>query len=1067
MSSQPPVTFPEMLQALARQGATGVLTVQGPEGWKVLEVQAGSVSLVSGVSGKRLRIGEILQARGKISHEVLAKALATQRVAGGPLGEILIQRGFITQQELDDIVHFQLEEEIYDIFTWRGAECTFEPGATIGEQMAEYPHVANLAADAQQIFVEAAQRIPIWQQVEKTIYSSYMTFRLTERGATMLETATRSGRRLLELVQQQYCVDTLVLKAMVGRFAIWKALADLVNAQAITAVPDAELPDLANRWEGEGKLEQACGAYLRLAETTTDARRIDELKRRAEALREQLLAAEEQALLRAEQAGELDKASSRYRTTVILLAVLAVAVMALVLAPALKLTGRASGEDMEAWKRASRKAQEFREEGDLAGAMDLWDDFLAERPEGTVADLAGEARQIVREDYEKLVEEEIKRARELVGRDKFTEALDLYRSIPVRYPRTRKQVLLSELIRTAEKRRDAYTKALEYEELAEMLESGLKMLQQKRYGEAKEALQTVIKSQSAGPQLRQRAREGMKVVDQVEAKAEELVKAAQAKEKAGRLDDAIDIYGECAEMWFTSTWGQEAARRKTVLGRRRTRAERLYREGVRFSEKGDTIGAQRQLREAAGYKGYRAAELAARKLEDMASERERVAELLEREKRLREEGKLDEAFGVIAEIAERFPRSAARLNLKLEISIETVPSSARVFLGSQELGRSPITTRISPKQSGVLLLRKPGFVSLKEKFERARTRVMRFHLQKEIAYRLPLEEAVFSAAALGKPADERARPLMFVQSGSSLVAFIPNTGKKLWQVEPGEAPVRRVGPAVLDETVYVVGGDRLRGYSPGGTQRLDIPVGGTAATSPVPVRLRLLANRTFVVLACADGTVASFDVLSRERRWSGRVNTPVDFDLAANEKAVFVPSGGDGIVALSILDGRPVWKAPIPGEAGGDITIGPKGESVGVVTSLGEAYVLSAADGQVRMRAPLDRARGGAMVLTEHTAFVGTDDGRLRAVDIATSTVKWSVAVEGAVRAAPTLHGGDVYVGTEDGRIVCVSAQAGRIEWSFDAEAPVTASGGVCEDMIIFGTHDGEIIGIDVGKRIR
>ncbi len=1070
-SPQPSVTFPEMLQALARQGATGVLTVRGSEGWKVLEIQAGSVALVSVASGKRLRIGEILQARGKISHEVLAKALATQRTSGGPLGAILIQRGFITQQELDDIIHFQLEEEIYDIFTWRGAECTFEPGSTIGEQMEDYPNVTNLAADAQQIFKEAAQRIPIWKQIEGTIYSAHMIFRLTERGATMLETATRSGRRLLELVQQSYCINTITLKAMVGRFAIWKALADLVDAQAIVPIPDAELAGLAETWEREGKLERARGAYLRLSETTTDARKIDELRGRAEALHGKLVAAEEQALRRAEQAsGMLEESSSSYRTTVVLLAVLAVAVMGLVLAPALKLTGRASGEDMEAFKYNHRKAQKLREEGDLAGAIELWDDFLAEHTEGTVAGLAEEARQIFLKDYEKLVDVEIEKGRELVSEKRYSEALDLYRGIPTKYPRTSQEILLSELVRSAEKGQTAYTEALEFEQLVAMLESGRSMLKQKRYGEAKGILANVIKSRSSGPtrsegpRLREQAREAMKEIERVEAQAKELVRGAQAMEKEGRLDDAIDKYARCSELWFTSTSGQEAARRKTVLGLRRKRAENAYAQGVRFSDRGDTIGAQRKLREAAGYRGFGVAERAAAKLLDMASERDRVAELVEKEKRLREEGKLDEAFAVIVDIADRFPRSAERLGLKLELTVETIPSSARVFLRGRELGRSPMTTKVRPKQPIDLTLKKSGFVTLEKQLDRPGERVMRFRLQKEIAYRMPLEDAVFSAAAVGKPADTRGRPLMLVQSGPSLVAFSPETGNALWQAESEAESVKRAHPAVLDEIVFAVDRDNLYGFSlTTGSQRLKIPVGGAVATSPVPIRLRLLANRALVVLACEDGTVASFDIMGRKRRWTGRVNPPVNFDLAVNEKAAFVPSGGDGMIALGILDGKPIWKAPVPGEAGGDVAIGPKGKLVGVVTTLGEAYVLSTDDGQVRMRASLEGARGGGMLLTEDTAFVGTDNGWLRAVDIASSTVKWSAAVEGAISAAPAIHDDSVYVGTEKGRIFCVSARTGRIEWSFDAEAPVTASGAVCGDMVVFGTHDGEMVGIGVG----
>ena len=97
----------------------------------------------------------------------------------------------------------------------------------------------------------------LWQKVKKTIYSRFMAFQLTERGQSMLATATRGGKRLLELVNDGYCVETIVRKAVVGSFSIWKALADLASAQAIIAVPDNELPMLAEEYDKEHKIEQA------------------------------------------------------------------------------------------------------------------------------------------------------------------------------------------------------------------------------------------------------------------------------------------------------------------------------------------------------------------------------------------------------------------------------------------------------------------------------------------------------------------------------------------------------------------------------------------------------------------------------------------------------------------------------------------------------------------------------------------------------------------------------------------------------------------------------------------
>ena len=120
-----PLTLPEMLQKLVRERATGVLKVEGAEGWKILEVQAGAIHLVTGTETKRLRLGDILVARGKISRADVQRALEGQKRTGLPLGEVLAQRRLISRADIQDVVRFLIEEEIYDLFTWKGAQCSF------------------------------------------------------------------------------------------------------------------------------------------------------------------------------------------------------------------------------------------------------------------------------------------------------------------------------------------------------------------------------------------------------------------------------------------------------------------------------------------------------------------------------------------------------------------------------------------------------------------------------------------------------------------------------------------------------------------------------------------------------------------------------------------------------------------------------------------------------------------------------------------------------------------------------------------------------------------------------
>ncbi len=64
-------------------------------------------------------------------------------------------------------------------------------------------------------------------------------------------------------------------------------------------------------------------------------------------------------------------------------------------------------------------------------------------------------------------------------------------------------------------------------------------------------------------------------------------------------------------------------------------------------------------------------------------------------------------------------------------------------------------------------------------------------------------------------------------------------------------------------------------------------------------------------------------------------------------------------------------------------------------------------------------------------AYVGSDDGQLYAVDLATGAQKWKFTTGGPVRATPAVAEGTVYVGSYDGFFYAVDAATGKEQWKF------------------------------------
>lgn len=65
------------------------------------------------------------------------------------------------------------------------------------------------------------------------------------------------------------------------------------------------------------------------------------------------------------------------------------------------------------------------------------------------------------------------------------------------------------------------------------------------------------------------------------------------------------------------------------------------------------------------------------------------------------------------------------------------------------------------------------------------------------------------------------------------------------------------------------------------------------------------------------------------------------------------------------------------------------------------------------------------------TAYVGSTDGYLYAVDLATGAQKWKFKTDARIASSPAVEGGVVYFGSYDGKFYAVDAASGQLRWKF------------------------------------
>ena len=114
------LTLPELLAIIANGEKSGVITIKSDAATAQIHVAGGRIVMASDTLRDE-RFGEVMLKLGKISQEVLARALAAQKTSGGArrLGSILVEMKAITNKDQDQALLYQTCEALYDLCTWQ------------------------------------------------------------------------------------------------------------------------------------------------------------------------------------------------------------------------------------------------------------------------------------------------------------------------------------------------------------------------------------------------------------------------------------------------------------------------------------------------------------------------------------------------------------------------------------------------------------------------------------------------------------------------------------------------------------------------------------------------------------------------------------------------------------------------------------------------------------------------------------------------------------------------------------------------------------------------------------
>ncbi len=249
--------LPDIFQLISSSGRIGALVVTSGRRKRRVYFGADGITLPFDTEHSARLLGQILLARNIITEPQLHSALERQHSAKIPVGEILVNAGAATEEQVSDALTYQLREELFDLLTWEKATFEFEEGALpptgAGRSYAKSP-----AFNTDATVMEAARRADEWKRIRKAVPSGRAVPVATPDAASKLDAESGDATRdVVSLADGACSIDEMVRILGRSEYETFEAVYTGMQAEALTLADARSLADLADAALKLGDSERA------------------------------------------------------------------------------------------------------------------------------------------------------------------------------------------------------------------------------------------------------------------------------------------------------------------------------------------------------------------------------------------------------------------------------------------------------------------------------------------------------------------------------------------------------------------------------------------------------------------------------------------------------------------------------------------------------------------------------------------------------------------------------------------------------------------------------------------
>lgn len=218
----------ELLQWLSQGTKTGTLVIDSGTVEKKIYFRDGTI-ISSASTAQSEHLGNFLVLHGYLDEETLTRAVAQQKTEKKLIGQVLVDMGVISQEDLEQMLRFKAEESIYDVFTWEQGDFEFLDGKLPEESM------VPMNLDVQWIVLEGSRRVDEMIRIREQVPSS-MCVPVSVSDLAQVELEEEEHRSILSWIDDDRTVEEISEASHASVFQVTQVLAVQVLAGTVKVV---------------------------------------------------------------------------------------------------------------------------------------------------------------------------------------------------------------------------------------------------------------------------------------------------------------------------------------------------------------------------------------------------------------------------------------------------------------------------------------------------------------------------------------------------------------------------------------------------------------------------------------------------------------------------------------------------------------------------------------------------------------------------------------------------------------------------------------------------------------